>query len=79
MRVINCTTKKVYEVGLFENPCWEGALKIRVLELPLVFGNLGTDVGFLEMWEGLDKGRRRLLQLRRRCAAIFRSRSRCPS
>ena len=54
MRVIDNKTKKVCEIGLFEDSCWEHALKIRLLELPLVFGELGADVGFLESWEGDD-------------------------
>ena len=55
MRVIDLNNnEKVCEIGLFEDSCWEHALKIRLLELPLVFGNLGSDVGFLESWEGDD-------------------------
>ena len=56
MRVIDLNTQKVCEIGLFEDSCWEGTIKIRLLELPLVFGNLGSDVGFLEFWEGDNGG-----------------------
>ena len=51
MRVIENGTEQVYEVGLFEYSGWD-AMKIRLLELPLVFGNLGADAGLLETWEG---------------------------
>ena len=52
MRVIDCNTLKVCEIGLF--PSMDHAMKIRLLELPLVFGNLGLDVGFIEAWEHDD-------------------------
>ena len=54
MRVIDNNTDTVYEIGLFEDVVWEHALKIRLLELPLVFGERGADVGFLEVQEADD-------------------------
>ena len=56
MKVLENATKKVYEIGLFEDVVWEHALKIRLLEVPLVFGNLGVDVGFLEILEDYGEG-----------------------
>ena len=55
MRVIDNYTGTLCEIGLFEDACWEHALKIRLLEVPLVFGKLGLDAGFLEVWYGDDE------------------------
>ena len=51
MRVIDNKTDLEYEVGLFEDVVWGHALKIRLLQLPLVFGEMGEDAGFLESWK----------------------------
>ena len=51
MRVIEHKTKKIYEIGLFEDSRWDHAMEIRLLELPLVFGERGVDVGYLESWK----------------------------
>ena len=56
MRVIDLNTQKVCEIGLFADSCIEGTIKIRLLELPLVFGNLGSDVGYLGSWKSDDGG-----------------------
>ena len=74
MRVIENTTQKVYEVGLFEDSGLGGAMKVRLLDLPLVFGKLGPDAGFLVALAGL--WRRLLLHLQLAGRAIFRCRSR---
>ena len=54
MRVLEYKTGKEYEIGLFEDPRWGrgDAMKIRLLDFPLVFGDRGTDAGFLETLEG---------------------------
>ena len=52
MRVIDLNTGKACEIGLFEDSAWEHALKIRLLELPLIFGKRGVHAGFLEAWAG---------------------------
>ena len=56
MRVIDNYTEKVCEIGLFEAPRWGWGddIKIRLLELPLVFGELGEDAGFLSVWRDAD-------------------------
>ena len=54
MRVIDCETLKVCEIGLFVDPCWKYAINIRLLELPLVFGERGVVVGYLESWPNVD-------------------------
>ena len=51
MRVFDCNTQKVCEIGLFEDEGWEDAIPIRLLELPLIFGELGLNVGCLEVWD----------------------------
>ena len=56
MRVIENGTEQQYEVGLFEYSGWKDTMKIRLLELPLVFGNLGADAGLLEIWEDYGEG-----------------------
>ena len=55
MRVVDNQNQKVCELGLFENSGRAHAIKIRLLELPLIFGKLGVDVGYLEAWEGDDE------------------------
>ena len=52
MRVIDLNTGKACEIGLFEDSRREHARKIRLLELPLVFGKRGVHAGFLEAWAG---------------------------
>ena len=52
MRVIDLNTGKACEIGLFEHSCWEHAMKIMVLELPLIFGKRGVDAGYLGGLEG---------------------------
>ena len=56
MRVIDNKTDLEYEVGLFENSGWDGWIKIRLLDFPLVFGDRGADAGFLQTWEGYGEG-----------------------
>ena len=58
MRVIENGTEQAYEVGLFEYSGWKDTMKIRLLELPLVFGNLGADAGLLEIWDDYGEVRR---------------------
>ena len=52
MRVLEYKTGKEYEIGLFEDSGWDGWMKIRLLDFPLVFGDRGADAGFLETLEG---------------------------
>ena len=82
MKVIDNETTKEYEIGLFEDAGWEDAILIRLLELPLVFGEMGTHVGFLEVGEGddevgirysLDLDAVRFFKLHGRCEDIWYS------
>ena len=55
MRVIDLNnTEKVCEIGLFAVPGRDHDMKIRLLQLPLVFGELGVVVGYLEVHESED-------------------------
>ena len=56
MRVIEYESGKEYEVGLFGEASVGGAMKLRLLELPLRLGQLGPDAGFVVLWPDYGEG-----------------------
>ena len=56
MRVFEYKTKKVFEIGLFDDLYWKPDMKIRLLEIPLAFGERGEVIGCLEVREKGESG-----------------------
>ena len=70
MRVIDLNTEKVYEIGLFPIPRWGHAMRIRLLEFPLVFGEKGAST-----W-GIWSPGREMRQTRKTVSVIASTRMR---